>query len=230
MSKEQSDKRGEETIPPHDPSEVYGLPMTEDRIYHILGERFDPYSENFRKARKAVWAILHEISRATSTPSHVESISSECLAEARAELALADKIDNAVGDATILSLFRQHRADIVRALRGESAPSTTAPTEAPVAWMVFTSGPAEHEYLVYAEEQVAEHVSAAYGTEVIPLYRAQSFAASAIARNEIIEECAAVCETHAFASFDKGAILMHRKDATAIRALIVTTDGGKQTP
>lgn len=53
----------------------------------------------------------------------------------------------------------------------QSHQSSERPIESPVAWMVFTSGPAEHEYLVFADELVADHHALSYETEVIPLYR-----------------------------------------------------------
>lgn len=40
------------------------MPVSEDRIYSVIGERFKPESDDFRKARKAVWALLHEARRA----------------------------------------------------------------------------------------------------------------------------------------------------------------------
>lgn len=48
-------------------SDVFGLPISEERVMRIVAERFQVESEEFRKARKAVWACLHQVAIAQAT-------------------------------------------------------------------------------------------------------------------------------------------------------------------
>lgn len=112
------------------PNEVgipaFDLPITEERIASIVGERFHegPASESYRKARKAVWACLHHVSRALSAPSTTRRITRQEAVTLFCEIA-----NRNLHDAEVFNLTENFRTTIDEFADACLALSATARSE-----------------------------------------------------------------------------------------------------